>query len=190
MHKVKSYLTSFFYSYAWLAILLLIIDQLTKLWVMKAAFNVTLIPNFLHLTYVRNTGAAWSMFDGNMVLLSIISFVVGSAIIVLRIKYRRKLDTFKKILFAVVLAGTWGNFIDRAFSKLLTGEEGVIDFIHFQFGNYHFPVFNVADICITLGILSYVVLLLIEEFKLKKEVKTTEAGNKEDVQTKEDDDGH
>ncbi|HOM32465.1 MAG: signal peptidase II [Bacilli bacterium] len=185
MNKVKQYLKSFFYSYAWLAVLLLIIDQLTKVWALKAKLDITLIPNFLHLTYVRNTGAAWSMFDGNMLALALISFVVGTLLIVARIKYRTKLDTFKKILFAVVLAGTWGNFIDRAFYKLLTGAEGVVDFIHFQFGNYHFPVFNVADICITLGILSYVVLLLVEEFKALKAPKT-EAKVKDDTNEEKD----
>jgi len=98
MNKVKQHLKSFFYSYAWLAVLLLIIDQLTKVWALKAKLDITLIPNFLHLTYVRNTGAAWSMFDGNMLALALISFVVGTLLIVARIKYRTKLDTFKKIL--------------------------------------------------------------------------------------------
>ncbi|OQA79518.1 MAG: Lipoprotein signal peptidase [Tenericutes bacterium ADurb.Bin239] len=185
MDKVKKFFKSCFYSYAWLAIVLLIVDQLTKLWALKAAWDLTLIPNFLHLTYVRNTGAAWSMFDGNMTLLAVVSAVVGVAIIVARILYRHKLNAFKKILFAVILAGTWGNFIDRAFSKLVTGEEGVIDFIHFQFGRYHFPVFNVADICITLGILTYLVYLFREEYVMVKKPKGAKQTNAE---IKEEDD--
>lgn len=139
---------------------------------MKAEVDITLIPNFLHLTYVRNTGAAWSIFSGRMGLLALISFLVGSAIIFVRIKYRGTFSTFKKVLFALVLSGAWGNFIDRAFYNWLTGTPGVVDFIHFQFRNYHFPIFNVADICITLGIIMYIVLLFVEEIKGSKVTKT------------------
>ena len=83
---------------------------------------------------------------------------------------RKKLTLLKKALIAVILAGTWGNFIDRAFYKLILGSEGVVDFISFQFGNYNFPIFNVADICVTVGIISYAVLVFVEDYiKSKKE---------------------
>ena len=168
MNKFKTYLKTFFFSWTWLLIPLLLLDQGTKMWAYNAKWQLTLIPNFLHLTYVRNTGAAWSLFSGNMPLLAVISAVVGSVVIGIRIYYRKQLSTLKKILLAVILAGAWGNFIDRAFYKVLLGTEGVVDFIHFQFGSYHFPIFNVADICVTLGILSLATIMILEDYKIIK----------------------
>ena len=168
MNKFKTYLKTFFFSWTWLLIPLLLLDQGTKMWAYNAKWQLTLIPNFLHLTYVRNTGAAWSLFSGNMPLLAVISAVVGSVVIGIRIYYRKQLSSLKKILLAVILAGAWGNFIDRAFYKALLGTEGVVDFIHFQFGSYHFPIFNVADICVTLGILSLATIMILEDYKIIK----------------------
>lgn len=174
MNKLKASLKTFFFSWTWLLIPLLLLDQGTKMWAHNAEWQITLIPNFLHLTYVRNTGAAWSLFSGNMPLLAVVSAVVGSVIIGIRIYFRRQLSALKKILLAVILAGAWGNFIDRAFYKALTGTEGVVDFIHFQFGNYHFPIFNVADICVTLGILTLATILVLEDYQIIKPKKDKE----------------
>ena len=183
MNKFKNVINKVFHSWLWLIIPLLLLDQLTKMWAHFSEWNLTLIPNFLHLTYVRNTGAAWSILRGNMGLLAFISALAAIAIFVAFIKYQSKLSTFKKILFAVILAGTLGNFIDRAFYKLLLGSEGVVDFIHFQFGSYDFPIFNVADILLTVGIITFAVLMTIEDFKdkhSKKEVSEPEEGKKEE----------
>ncbi len=166
----KALLKTFFFSFVWLTILLLFIDQVTKIAAFNANWNITLIEGFLYLHTTRNTGAAWSILDGKMWLLAIISAVVGIALIVYRIMYRKNLTALKKVLIAVILAGTWGNFIDRAFYKLILGSEGVVDFISFQFGSYYFPIFNVADICVTVGIISYAVLVFVEDYlKTKKE---------------------
>lgn len=163
---LKTFLTSF----VWLTILLLVVDQVTKIAAFNGNWNIALIKNFLYLYTTRNTGAAWSLLNGNMALLAVISAVVGTLLIVYRIMNRKKLTLLKKALIAVILAGTWGNFIDRAFYKLILGSEGVVDFISFQFGNYNFPIFNVADICVTVGIISYAVLVFVEDYiKSKKE---------------------
>lgn len=185
INKVKIFLKSFFYSWLWLLIPLLIVDQATKMWAHFGEWNITLIPNFLHLTYVRNTGAAWSMLSGQMGLLAVVSAVVGTAIALFRYFYRHKLNTFKKILIAIILAGAWGNFIDRAFYKLILGTEGVVDFIHFQFGSYHFPIFNVADMCVTLGILTYAILITLEDFNVIKPKKEVKAEEKEEIKQDE-----
>lgn len=174
MNKFKDLMVKFYKSWLWLIIPLLLLDQLTKVWALKAMWNITLIPNFLHLTYVRNTGAAWSILSGNMALLAFISAIVGGAIIGARYYYRTKLNPLKKALFAVIIAGTFGNFIDRAFYKLLTGTSGVVDFIHFQFGSYHFPIFNVADMCLTLGIIAFAIVIALEDIKAAKTPKPVE----------------
>ncbi|MFA7449327.1 MAG: signal peptidase II [Bacilli bacterium] len=129
---------------------------------------MTLIPNFLYLTYTRNTGGAWSILSGNMAFLAVISAVAFIVIFLFYLKNLTKQNTLKRILFAVILAGTLGNFIDRAFYKLFLGSEGVVDFIHFRFGTYDFPIFNVADILLTVGIITFGVLITVEDFKNKK----------------------
>lgn len=166
--KVKEYLFKFYQSYLWIFVLLIGLDQATKLWAFTGKWDIELIPNFLYLYYTRNTGAAWSILEGNMFFLAMISAVVGTGIFVFRFLKRKELPTLKKIILAVILAGTWGNFIDRAFYKLMLGSEGVVDFIMFKFGNYIFPVFNVADICVTLGVISFAVLITVEDFKESK----------------------
>lgn len=188
MNKFKNVINKVSHSWLWLIIPLLLLDQLTKMWAHFGEWNLTLIPNFLHLTYVRNTGAAWSILRGNMGLLALISALAAIAIFVAFIKYQSKLSTFKKILFAVILAGTVGNFIDRAFYKLLLGSEGVVDFIHFQFGSYDFPIFNVADILLTVGIITFAVLMTIEDFKDKRPQK--EVSEPEEVRKEEDEDAN
>lgn len=188
MNKFKKVINKVFHSWLWLIIPLLLLDQLTKMWAHFSEWNLTLIPNFLHFTYVRNTGAAWSILRGNMGLLALISALAAIAIFIAFIKYQSKLSTFKKILFAVILAGTLGNFIDRAFYKLLLGSEGVVDFIHFQFGSYDFPIFNVADILLTVGIITFAVLITIEDFKDKRPQK--EVSEPEEVRKEEDEDAN
>ncbi len=183
MLKIKEIALKVYKSWLWLILPLLILDQATKMWAYHGAWDITLIPNFLHLTTVRNTGAAWSLLSGNMVLLALVSGVMGILIIVARVYYNNKLSPLKKALFAVILAGTWGNFIDRAFYKLMLGSEGVVDFIHFQFGSYHFPIFNVADICLTLGIITFAVVLAIEDYKSNKRPKVKESNDESDHHT-------
>lgn len=180
--KLKEMLRKFYKSYAWVFILLIVLDQTTKLWAHAGKWNITIIPNFLYLYYTRNTGAAWSIFDGNMAALAVVSAVVGSLIIAYRIHQRNKLTTLKKVLLAVILAGTWGNFIDRAFYKIILNSEGVVDFIMFKFGNYVFPIFNVADICVTLGIIGYALLITFEDYYIaRKKAQVVEGENDEEA---------
>jgi len=168
MNKFKEIVHKVFTTWLWLIIPLIALDQGTKLAAHFNEWNITLIPNFLYLTYTRNTGGAWSILSGNMAFLAVISAVAFIAIFLFYLKNLTKQNTFKRILFAVILAGTLGNFIDRAFYKLFLGSEGVVDFIHFRFGTYDFPIFNVADILLTLGIITFAVLITIEDFKNKK----------------------
>lgn len=174
--KVIAFLKKFFHSYVWLAVLLIIIDQLTKYFALTHKWSITVIPNFFSLNYVRNTGAAWSILSGNMTLLAVISFVAGAGMIYYRIYKRKEFNAYIKIMFALLLAGTWGNFIDRAFYKALTGEAGVVDFLEFYFGPRlgYFPTFNVADALITVSLFGIMGYLFYDEFKTSKKAKERE----------------
>lgn len=186
-----------FLSFYWLLIALVLLDQGLKILFLNLEANygpyydVTVIPNFFYFSYHRNTGAAWSIFEDYPFILAIISFVAVSAMLAYRIIKRKKLTTLHKALWAVIIAGTAGNLIDRAFYQLLTGTPGVVDFIHFRFGTYDFPIFNIADMCLVLGMISLMVLTFIEDNKQAKEAaksnqktETIEATNEEKTNDK------
>ena len=178
--KINNFLKKFYHSYVWLVFVLIIIDQLTKYFALKGAWDIEVIPSFFTLHYVRNTGAAWSLLNDNMPLLAVISFIAGAGMIYYRIYRRKVLNTYLKITFAVLLAGTWGNFIDRAFYEVLTGQPGVVDFLKFSFGALgDFPTFNVADICITLSLFSFIGYLIYDEIMLSRKEKEAKNEQKE-----------
>lgn len=134
-----------------LLVLFLFIDQITK-FIVSTNLNIyepiVLIKNFFNITYAQNTGAAWSIFEGKTIVLTIVSFVVSCAMIywLFKNKNETKIVRFSVLL---MLSGAIGNFIDR----LLLGY--VIDFLDFYIFGYDFPIFNIADslLCIGVGIL-------------------------------------
>jgi signal peptidase II len=132
----------------------LALDQLTKIWVDQAIplyESIDLVPSFVNLTYVRNTGAAFSFLAGTRSVLRLGFFVLISLVAIGCIFYllrnlRPEQRTFTASL-ALILGGAVGNLIDRA----RLGE--VIDFIDLHWYDLHWPVFNVADSAITGGVL-------------------------------------
>jgi signal peptidase II len=150
--------------FSYLLIAVIVLDQATKLWAQMNAVNITVIPNFFYLVYARNTGAAWSIFEGELFLLASISFIVGVGLAGYFIHQFKKINGFNKLAITLFLAGTWGNFIDRAFYQI-----GVIDFLSFHFGDYIFPTFNIADSALTISVVMLIVYALLEE-KLTKKV--------------------
>lgn len=136
--------------YLLLLIWLVAVDQLTKLLVRIMAPNVDTGIFSLHL--LTNTGASFSLFQGMNTTFIWISLIVIGGILY----YWDKIEEYNKLAMILILAGILGNFIDR----VLLGH--VIDFIDFKI----WPVFNLADSCITIGIL----WLLYYEYKaFKKE---------------------
>jgi signal peptidase II len=139
--------------------LLIVLDQVSKSF-FKDLYNqkgqTTVIEGFFYLTHVVNTGAAWSFLGDKpwaqtffkiMTILAIVAFIFGY--IYSFIKNYRWLQYGVSIAFA----GTIGNFIDRLTIN------GVNDFLSFVFGTYHFPVFNVADICLCVGVAMIIIHL-------------------------------
>jgi signal peptidase II len=127
----------------------LVLDQLTKLWVVNT-FELTvppetipLWPGVFHFTYVTNTGAAFSLFSNNGEWLRWLSLIVSLALIVLGLVVPL-INRWEQAGYGFILSGAVGNGIDR----FLNGE--VVDF--FDFRLIRFPIFNVSDVCINIVI--------------------------------------
>ncbi len=137
------------------AVVVVVADQLSKLWVVA---NIPLhtqmdaIPGLFHLTYVQNTGAAFSSFQGMQWLFLLIFALFTAGVIWEFSKKRLPLTGFDRWCIALVYAGGLGNMIDR----LRLGY--VVDMIAVDFIN--FPVFNVADCFITCGCIALLVHLV------------------------------
>ncbi|KRM68017.1 signal peptidase II [Apilactobacillus ozensis] len=126
-----------------LCIALIGIDQLIKFWIVNnidLGTSISFIPG-VSLTYLQNTGAAWSILEGKQVFFYVISVLAIVAIIYFWIKSKHNL--MLQLGLSIVLAGTIGNFIDRIFHSF------VVDMFQLNFIN--FPIFNFADACLTVG---------------------------------------
>lgn len=133
--------------------MVVLIDQISKF----VAFNlqrdnIKVIEDFFYITKVKNTGAAWGSFSGQMWLFYIISVI---AIYFLYKIYRESSQRLAYFSFAILLmlGGTLGNLIDRVFFNY------VRDFLNFYIFTYDYPVFNVADIALVIGV--FLVLIYI-----------------------------
>ncbi|MBO4219161.1 MAG: signal peptidase II [Erysipelotrichaceae bacterium] len=127
-------------------ILLVVIDQLSKLYVnakMTLHQSIEVIRNFFYITYTRNSGAAWSLLQGQK-LFFIITAAVAVVVIVIYIS-RSRCSFWEKLGLLLIAGGAIGNVIDR----IRLSE--VIDFLDFYIFGYDFPIFNIADSCITVG---------------------------------------
>ncbi|WP_071395406.1 signal peptidase II [Bacillus tuaregi] len=154
-----------------IALLAIIVDQWTK-WLivknMELGERITVVENFLYITSHRNRGAAWGILQGQMWFFYVITVVVIIAIIYYLKKSEMESPLFKFSL-ALMLGGAIGNFIDRVF------RQEVVDFIHtYPFG-YNFPIFNVADSALVIGVAILIIYMLLEE-KKDKEKANGESG--------------
>ncbi|WP_046175118.1 signal peptidase II [Domibacillus indicus] len=148
-----------------LALIIILLDQWTKWLIVKSmeiGESVPVIENLLHITSHRNRGAAWGMLEGQFWLFYIITAVVVAGIIYFMQK-EAKGKPLMKISLAVLLGGAVGNFIDRLFR----GE--VVDFVQTFIFSYRFPIFNIADAALTIGVILLFIAMFIEDRKGKKE---------------------
>ncbi|ALS37963.1 MULTISPECIES: signal peptidase II [Enterococcus] len=112
------------------------------------------IPGFMSFTYLRNTGAAWSLLEGKMWFFYIVTVVVVAVVLYILIKHINGSKWFT-IGLSLVLAGAVGNFIDR----LRLGY--VVDM--FQTDFISFPIFNVADSALVIGVICIFIYLILDE---------------------------
>lgn len=139
-----------------ITIVILILDQITKFFVassMRIGETFEVIPNFLNITSHRNDGAAWGILSGKMFFFYIITVIILVVLIVFYIK-EAKHSLLMQIAISLLFAGALGNFIDR----VLHGE--VVDFVDTFIFGYNFPIFNVADSSLTIGVLLIIIALL------------------------------
>ena len=136
-----------------------VVDQLSKLYI-TGTFGITdhmtLIPGLIDIVYVENSGAAFSMLDGHTWLLGLVSAIFCVAITVYMLKQKPK-QPIQIIAAGLLLGGALGNGFDRIFRGF------VVDFIELTL--FKFPVFNFADIAITVGAALIVIQVLIAEKK-------------------------
>lgn len=136
-----------------MAILIVVSDQLVKEWV-RDAFALhemwSIIPGVFNLTYVRNTGAAWGMFSGQNLALSLLAVVMLALLVIFR---RRILPPgrLSAVALGLLCGGIVGNLLDRL--RL----DYVVDYLDFYWGTAHFPAFNIADAAICCGVGLYLI---------------------------------
>lgn len=195
--KISKIFWNVFNSFVWLAVLLLIIDFVSKQIVlnnMTEGENIWLIPNFLSINYVVNDGMAFGIdFRENPVLnrvMFVVISIIGACILIpIYVVNYKKNNKLVKAALMLMISGCLGNLIDRAFysaSYLGTTTNGVVDFIGFTFGSYDFPRFNVADSCLVIGTGLLIVYLLILEFKEIKNKKETTPKTTEKMVSKDE----
>ncbi|NEQ27321.1 MAG: lipoprotein signal peptidase [Microcoleus sp. SIO2G3] len=135
-----------------IAFVCIMLDQLTKYWVMQGmrlGQSIPVWPGVLNFTYVLNPGAAWGLMSEFPIVLRLLSLVVSLGLIVMGVLSR--LNRWEQVSFGFLLGGALGNGIDR----LVAGE--VVDFLQFAFIN--FPVFNLADVFINIGVFCLLIVL-------------------------------
>ena len=139
-----------------LVLIIIFGDQISKGIIVD---NIDILSNrsfiIFKINYIENYGAAFNLFYGNTLFLSLVS-IFSSIILTYLIFYKRDIKEFDKVGLSLILAGTIGNGIDRVIKGF------VVDFINLHFIN--FPVFNIADVSINIGFF----LLLISIFNVKK----------------------
>ena len=147
----KKYLSIFM-----LIFILIIIDQISKILVLNfLKTEIVFIKNFFSFLFVKNFGAAFGLFGGNVLLLIAITCTL---IIYLIYDIKTHLNNKLNILCSsLILAGAIGNLIDRVVHGY------VIDFISFTLFNKQMPVFNIADICVTFGVIGLIYIMFKEE---------------------------
>lgn len=142
--------------YFLLTLPLYVVDQLTKWWALRSILPDeprTIVPDFFRLVLVTNTGAAFGSFKNNNFFF--IALSCAALIFVFTVLVRRhERDTLRDVSLALLLAGVMGNLTDR----LLHGH--VIDFLlfdlHVPFA-HPWPAFNVADACICIAVISFII---------------------------------
>jgi signal peptidase II len=137
------------------------LDQLSKIYVashLRLYTMRTLIPNWLDVTYTQNPGAAFSLFStmpaGTRGIFFLALSCIATMVLVVLIG-RGNTSAGSRAGFALILGGTLGNLIDR----LVRGQ--VVDFIYFHHDSFSYPVFNIADSAITVGVATILLISLL-----------------------------
>lgn len=131
-------------------------DQITKAAAesaLKSGRTIPIIKDVFELYYLENTGTAWGMFDGGRIFFLILTVIIFAVLVFIIFKMPlRKKYLWMRITIILLGAGAVGNFIDRLFLGY------VRDFLYFKVIN--FPVFNIADCYVTVGLIMFILMIL------------------------------
>ncbi len=138
-----------------LSVVIVLLDQIIKFFITTLELHqkITIIQDFFYITYVRNDGAAWSILSGNRIILILVGIFALLLIYFFLIK-NKKLTNLEQISYGILTGGIIGNLIDRIIHGF------VIDYLDFKIFNYYFPVFNLADIMIVIGMFLIIIQVL------------------------------
>ena len=148
--------------YGVIAALVVVFDLLSKAMVvshMHLYQSIMLIPHFFLLTYIQNRGAAWGIMQGRLGLFSLIGIAAGIAMVYYFFKSQKE-----QVLLRLGLALAFGGMLGNLYDRLILGY--VRDFLNFYIFGYDFPVFNVADMGVTIGMALIILQFVIEEYKV------------------------
>src|SRR5699024_1776530 len=149
------------YRYYVLALIVIITDQISKWFIVKEmeqSESIVVIKNFFSITSHRNKGAAWGILENQMIFFYIITLVVVIGIIYYMQKYAKE-NALLAMSLGLLLGGALGNFIDRLFRN------EVVDFLDFKIINYNYPIFNIADSALFIGVVILIIYVIIVERK-------------------------
>lgn len=142
-----------------IAFIFFIIDLISKQLIIKfmeLGDSVKIINNFFYITYVRNKGAAWSILEDKRILLLIITVI--ALYLINKYMNKEKLTNTDSLAYGLIIGGIIGNLFDRVFYT------EVIDFIDFRIFGYNYPVFNLADSFIVIGVIILIIFYLRGEY--------------------------
>jgi signal peptidase II len=152
-----------------LAIGIIIIDQLAKLWVSQAKPFIKIIPDFFTIHYVENTGAAFGILQNKLPFLILVS-IIASGILIFLIVHEKSSRWTMFAALGCILGGATGNLIDRIRLRY------VVDFLQFyvRLGEkyYYWPSFNVADTAISVGVGLLILTMILQEYQAKQAAQT------------------
>lgn len=134
-----------------------ILDQASKWLVLQKIGQddiITVIPNLFFIINIRNSGAAWGILRDNPYILMVM--IIFALLIVGFLLFKKK-DKWSRTCLSIIIGGALGNLIDRIFRG------GVIDFLDFHFGWYHYPTFNIGDSLIVIGSVMFAIKILMEK---------------------------
>ncbi|GFI41523.1 signal peptidase II [Thomasclavelia cocleata] len=134
-------------------------DQFTKHLIsssMQLGQSQEIIDNFFYFTYAHNTGVAWGMLAGHLWLFIIVA-LISAVLMIIFFKRTRKEEILTRFGLVLTFAGMIGNLADR----IVLGY--VRDFIDVIIFNYNFPIFNIADVAVVIGVALIIIEIIFEE---------------------------
>lgn len=142
-----------------IAFIFFIIDLISKQIITRLVNlgqSINVVNNFFYITHVHNKGAAWSILEDHRILLLIITVI--ALYLINKFMNKEKIDNKESIAYGMIIGGIIGNLFDR----IIYHE--VIDFIDFRIFGYNYPVFNLADTFIVIGVILLIIFYLRSEY--------------------------